>query len=94
MLSLKDCDHINAKPYLLKLAIILEDPGLHEEFQSNNGVLMLKDLLTRSLVLSDEEPCISAMSSIFKSLLQVAESDRIGCIRMANDSELLMGLLR
>lgn len=94
MEALLHADLVNARTCLIKLAIILEDSSLHDEFLKSDGLSVLSEFLHRALVAADSEPCFSIMSSIVKSLLYLAHFDKTVQAQIAQDSNLLLNLLR
>lgn len=94
MEALKDADLVNARTHLMKLAIILEDIDLHRHFLKNGGKAILTQYLHQSLVVAENEPCLSVMSSIVKTLLFIAHVNTTLKKEFASDNALLMNLLR
>ena len=94
MQALQDADLMNARTHLIKLAIILEDNDLHPHFLENGGLPTLTEFLHKSLSVADNEPCLSVMSSIVKTLLFLAHVNPQVKNALASDDILIMNLLR
>lgn len=94
MEALKGADLVNARTHLLKLAIILEDIDLHLHFLQNGGKAILTQYLHQSLVVAENEPCLSVMTSIVKTLLFIAYVNPTLKRELSSDNSLLMNLLR
>lgn len=94
MEALKGADLLNARTHLMKLAIILEDIDLHLHFLQNGGKEVLIQYLHQSLVVTENEPCLSVMSSIAKTLLFIAHVNPTLKKELASDNSILMNLLR
>jgi len=96
MQCLLHADVINARTYLIKLAIILEDTTLHPTFLECDGVALLAEYLTNSLMIGvgDTDTSYSIMSSIVKCILYISHSDAVTRKRLARDCNLLLNLLR
>ena len=92
--SLKFADVVNARTFLIKLAIILEDASLHQPFLMSDGMALLVDLLYKALLAGDTEPYLSIIISAVQCLLYIAHSDPVVKAKMASDVVLLLNLLR
>lgn len=96
MQCLLHADVINARTYLIKLAIILEDSSLHPTFLECDGLALLAEFLTNSLMIGvgDADTSYSIMSSIVKCILYISHSDPAVRKRLSCDYNLLLNLLR
>ena len=79
----------------MELAIVLEDISLHQVFLERNGLLILIQLLHKSLAVGDDsEPCTSVLSSIVTALLYAASFNAHVRKDLSTDNGVLMNLLR
>lgn len=85
---------INARPYLIKLAIVLEDVDLHPHFVQSQGLKYLVEYLPKFLTVSSGEQCLQTLYSIVKSLLLVANSNPETKNELATNDDLILNLLR
>lgn len=89
-------DVADAKTFLIKLAIILEEMKLHPTFFECDGLTLLAEYLTSSLLISvgDANPSYSIMSSIVKCILYTSHSNPAIWKQSACIFNFLLSLLR
>jgi hypothetical protein len=95
---LTDMDVPNCLPYLMELAIVLEDNKLHEIFLHSDGLAILIKLLHNALKTAEDsnvEECNdSALASIVSSLLNLASGNLSVQRQLAADNVVLLNIVR